>query len=75
MDAHQVVEQGDAEALAQLLAAGSDPDEVFSNMTLLAHAIDVEVKVTPPAGTTPTTRPAPAAQRSSPRPKIYEATK
>jgi ankyrin repeat protein len=40
--AHQAVEQEDAEALARLLAAGSDPDEVFSNMTLLTHAIDVE---------------------------------
>lgn len=40
--AHQEVEQENAEALAQLLAAGSDPDEVFSNMTLLTHAIDVE---------------------------------
>lgn len=40
--AHQAVEQEDAEALARLLAAGFDPDEVFSNMTLLTHAIDVE---------------------------------
>lgn len=40
--AHQAVEQEDAEALARLLAAGSDPDEVFSNMTLLTHAIDAE---------------------------------
>ncbi|MFI8895463.1 ankyrin repeat domain-containing protein [Streptomyces paradoxus] len=40
--AHRAVEQEDAEALARLLAAGSDPDEVFSNMTLLTHAIDVE---------------------------------
>ncbi|MBQ0997443.1 ankyrin repeat domain-containing protein [Streptomyces sp. RK62] len=40
--AHQAVEQEDAEALARLLAAGSDPDEVFSNMTLRTHAIDVE---------------------------------
>ncbi|MFF7771792.1 ankyrin repeat domain-containing protein [Streptomyces massasporeus] len=40
--AHQAVEQEDVEALARLLAAGSDPDEVFSNMTLLTHAIDVE---------------------------------
>ncbi|MGW7510101.1 hypothetical protein [Streptomyces massasporeus] len=31
-----------AEALARLLAAGSDPDEVVSNMTLLTHAIDAE---------------------------------
>lgn len=40
--AHQAVEQEDAEALARLLAAGADPDEVFSNMTLLTHAIDAE---------------------------------
>ncbi len=40
--AHRAVEQEDAEALARLLAAGSDPDEVFSNMTLLTHAIDAE---------------------------------
>ena len=40
--AHQAVEQEDAEALARLLAAGSDPDEVFGNMTLLTHAIDAE---------------------------------
>lgn len=40
--AHQAVEQEDAEALARLLAAGSDPDEVISNMTLLTHAIDAE---------------------------------
>ena len=40
--AHQAVEQEDAETLARLLAAGSDPDEVFSNMTLLTHAIDAE---------------------------------
>ncbi|MFJ9909237.1 ankyrin repeat domain-containing protein [Streptomyces sp. NPDC101152] len=40
--AHQAVEQEDAEALARLLAAGFDPDEVFGNVTLLTHAIDVE---------------------------------
>ena len=40
--AHQAVEQEDAETLAPLVAAGSDPDEVFSNMTLLTHANDVE---------------------------------
>lgn len=40
--AHQAVEQEDAQALAQLLATGSDPDEAFSDMTLLTHAIDVE---------------------------------
>ncbi|MGW1029882.1 ankyrin repeat domain-containing protein [Streptomyces sp. NPDC002577] len=40
--AHRAVEHEDAETLARLLADGSDPDEVFSNMTLLTHAIDVE---------------------------------
>ncbi|MGW0373804.1 ankyrin repeat domain-containing protein [Streptomyces coeruleorubidus] len=40
--AHQAVEQEDAETLARLLAAGSDPDEVFATMTLLTHAIDIE---------------------------------
>ncbi|MDP5315593.1 ankyrin repeat domain-containing protein [Streptomyces poriferorum] len=40
--AHHAVEFEDAETLARLLADGSDPDEVFSNMTLLIHAIDVE---------------------------------
>ncbi|MFB7374901.1 ankyrin repeat domain-containing protein [Streptomyces sp. NPDC056222] len=40
--AHHAVEHEDAEALARLLANGSDPDEVFSNMTLLTHAIDTE---------------------------------
>ncbi|MET8405683.1 ankyrin repeat domain-containing protein [Streptomyces sp900116325] len=40
--AHHAVEFEDAETLARLLADGSDPDEVFSNMTLLTHAIDVE---------------------------------
>ncbi|WP_445525878.1 ankyrin repeat domain-containing protein [Streptomyces cyslabdanicus] len=40
--AHHAVEHQDAETLAGLLADGSDPDEVFSNMTLLTHAIDVE---------------------------------
>ncbi|WP_371680999.1 hypothetical protein [Streptomyces sp. NBC_01276] len=38
--AHHAVEHEDAEALARLLASGSDPDEVFSDMTLLTHAID-----------------------------------
>jgi hypothetical protein len=40
--AHHAVEHEDVETLARLLAGGSDPDEVFSNMTLLTHAIDVE---------------------------------
>ncbi|MFF4364878.1 ankyrin repeat domain-containing protein [Streptomyces sp. NPDC001594] len=40
--AHHAVEHEDAEALARLLAGGSDPDEVYLNMTLLTHAIDAE---------------------------------
>jgi ankyrin repeat protein len=40
--AHHAVEQEDAETLAQLLADGADPNEVFANMTLLTHAIDAE---------------------------------
>lgn len=40
--AHYAVENEDAEALARLLADGSDPNEVFGNTTLLTHAIDVE---------------------------------
>ncbi|WP_369243649.1 ankyrin repeat domain-containing protein [Streptomyces sp. R41] len=40
--AHHAVEHEDAETLAQMLADGTDPDEVFSNMTLLTHAIDAE---------------------------------
>jgi hypothetical protein len=40
--AHHAVEHEDVETLARLLADGSDPDEVFSNMTLLTQAIDVE---------------------------------
>ncbi|MFD7698424.1 ankyrin repeat domain-containing protein [Streptomyces sp. NPDC059805] len=40
--AHRAVEHEDVETLARLLADGSDPDEIFSNMTLLTHAIDVE---------------------------------
>ncbi|MFF3374581.1 ankyrin repeat domain-containing protein [Streptomyces sp. NPDC002680] len=40
--AHHAVEHEDAETLARLLADGSDPDEVFGDMTLLTHAIDVE---------------------------------
>lgn len=40
--AHHAVEHDDAEALARLLVDGADPDEVFSNMTLLTHAIDAE---------------------------------
>ncbi|WP_385638008.1 ankyrin repeat domain-containing protein [Streptomyces sp. SudanB5_2050] len=40
--AHHAVEHEDAETLARLLASGADPNEVFSNLTLLTHAIDVE---------------------------------
>lgn len=40
--AHHAVEHEDAETLARLLASGSDPNEVVSNMTLLTHAIDAE---------------------------------
>ncbi|MGW2712378.1 ankyrin repeat domain-containing protein [Streptomyces sp. NPDC001356] len=40
--AHETVEQAEAEALDRLPAAGSDADEVFGNVTLLMHAIDVE---------------------------------
>ncbi|WAU83773.1 ankyrin repeat domain-containing protein [Streptomyces sp. Qhu-G9] len=40
--AHDAVEHDNAEVLARLLADGADPDEVFSNMTLLTHAIDAE---------------------------------
>ena len=40
--AHQAVENGDLEELSRLLDAGSDPNEVWSTMTLLLHAIDVE---------------------------------
>lgn len=32
----------DAETLARLLGAGTDPNEVVGNSTLLTHAIDVE---------------------------------
>ncbi|KIX80008.1 MULTISPECIES: hypothetical protein [Streptomyces] len=38
--AHDAVEHDDAETLARLLAEGADPNEVFSDMTLLTHAID-----------------------------------
>ncbi|MFE1029682.1 ankyrin repeat domain-containing protein [Streptomyces sp. NPDC058818] len=40
--AHHAVEHEDTETLARLLANGADPNEVFSNMTLLTHVIDVE---------------------------------
>ncbi len=40
--AHQAVENEDADVLAQMLAKGLDPDEVCHEMTLLAHAVDVE---------------------------------
>ncbi|MFF1847988.1 ankyrin repeat domain-containing protein [Streptomyces sp. NPDC058217] len=40
--AHWAVENEDAETLAQLLDAGTDPNEVEDGMTLLTHAIDAE---------------------------------
>ncbi|MFI6339929.1 ankyrin repeat domain-containing protein [Streptomyces sp. NPDC050535] len=40
--AHFAVEHEDAETLARLMAAGTDPNEVQGNSTLLTHAIDVE---------------------------------
>ncbi|MFF2101213.1 ankyrin repeat domain-containing protein [Streptomyces sp. NPDC058202] len=40
--AHHAVEHDDAETLARRLANGADPDEVFSDLTLLTHAIDAE---------------------------------
>jgi hypothetical protein len=40
--AHHAVEHEDAETLARLPARGTDANEVFSNMTLLTHAIDIE---------------------------------
>ncbi|QFQ94983.1 ankyrin repeat domain-containing protein [Streptomyces phaeolivaceus] len=40
--AHQAVESDEVETLAQLLAQGTDPNEVCDNLTLLTHAIDTE---------------------------------
>ncbi|MBF6168640.1 ankyrin repeat domain-containing protein [Streptomyces gardneri] len=40
--AHHAIEHFDVARLARLLAEGSDPDEVFVDMTLLTHAIDAE---------------------------------
>ena len=40
--AHLAVEHGDLRELTRLLDAGTDPNEVWSSMTLLLHAIDVE---------------------------------
>lgn len=40
--AHQAVEDGDLRELTRLLDIGTDPDQVWSNMTLLLHAIDAE---------------------------------
>ena len=40
--AHLAVEHGDLEELTRMLDAGVDPNEVWSGMTLLLHAIDVE---------------------------------
>lgn len=54
--AHQAVEHGDVNELTRLLDAGVDPNEVWSNMTLLLHAIDVEAD-----GTAQTEQPLEAA--------------
>ncbi|MEU6557267.1 ankyrin repeat domain-containing protein [Streptomyces sp. NPDC046915] len=40
--AHQAVENGEGETLAQLLAKEANLDEICGNITLLTHAIDVE---------------------------------
>jgi hypothetical protein len=40
--AHQAVEDDDLPELTRLLDTGTDPDEVWSDMTLLLHAIDAE---------------------------------
>jgi uncharacterized protein len=40
--AHQAVEHGQLDELTRLLDAGTDPNEVSADMTLLLHAIDVE---------------------------------
>jgi hypothetical protein len=40
--AHQAVEMGEAAKLTRLLDSGVHPDEVWSGMTLLLHAIEVE---------------------------------
>ncbi|MEV1070226.1 ankyrin repeat domain-containing protein [Streptomyces sp. NPDC050263] len=39
---HQAVETGDYEELAVLLDSGADPNEVCFEMTLLAHAVELE---------------------------------
>lgn len=40
--AHQAVEISDYETLYMLLGSGADPDEMFFELTLLTHAIDME---------------------------------
>jgi hypothetical protein len=40
--AHHAVKHEDVRELTRLLDGGVDPDEVWSNLTLLLHAIDVE---------------------------------
>lgn len=40
--AHEAVEHGNLPELTRLLDRGVDPNEVWSNMTLLLHAIDTE---------------------------------
>lgn len=40
--AHEALVNGDIAELTRLLDSGVDPNEVWSNMTLLLHAIDIE---------------------------------
>jgi hypothetical protein len=40
--AHSAVEMGKLDELTRLLGTGTDPNETWSTMTLLLHAIDVE---------------------------------
>ncbi|MDT0343134.1 ankyrin repeat domain-containing protein [Streptomyces litchfieldiae] len=40
--AHLAVERGQLDELTRLLDTGTDPDELWGDMTLLRHAIDVE---------------------------------
>ncbi|MFJ3235869.1 ankyrin repeat domain-containing protein [Streptomyces sp. NPDC086787] len=48
--AHQAIEDGNLDALACLLDAGVDPNEVCSGLTLLAHAVDYEADTAIQAG-------------------------
>ncbi|WP_262414387.1 ankyrin repeat domain-containing protein [Actinacidiphila acidipaludis] len=40
--AHEALVNGDIAELTRLLNTGVDPNEVWNNMTLLLHAIDIE---------------------------------